>query len=523
MDARIAGTLGFLLQAFKQLIGSVGKALCLAFSALIAIASTHCIDADAAGFRTRNFIVEAPSAQLAESVGHAAEKYRSDLADYWLGGELPPWPSPCPVRVIAGPTLAAQGVTTYNRAPVRDFQMEVVGTPQRILDSVLPHEITHTVLATHFGRPLPRWADEGICTTVEHSVERNKHELKLREFLNTRRGIAMNKLFLLTEYPNDVLPMYAQGYSVCQFLIAQQDAKTFISFLEDYMRHPSWTKNVRKHYGYESLAELQTYWLAWVRQGSGPVNRFVKNTQPQSVALASGTANSAGNGQAVTQAGSQTPKQTNIPGVTGLVPADRRLASSALTPPQNRGPRDGRWNSTSGNRTSQTIDANQAVASTPTTTVAPIDGTNGTALASVSKDGWYKRKLKSEQSGSPMSANQATLAQSAIRPMAPPSVQTSGPYSVSQPQPTQRLGGRPSGYVFGRQSGTQPASRSLGSRAIGAQEIGGQLQGISQPGEPTTFRRKPRMSTDVLDGTPLNNSVLNINVLNWADGSPRFR
>ena len=192
----------------------------------------------AGNHRTQNFIVQAPSQQLAVAVGNAAEKFRNDLAMYWLGSQLPAWPQPCPIRVIAGPNLAAQGVTTYNPRPVSDFQMEVVGTPERILDSVLPHEVTHTVLATYFGRPLPRWADEGICTTVEHESERNKHEAKLREFLGTRRGIAMNQLFLMTEYPSDVLPMYAQGYSVCRFLIAQQGPRTFIQFLKSYMQRP---------------------------------------------------------------------------------------------------------------------------------------------------------------------------------------------------------------------------------------------------------------------------------------------
>lgn len=241
--------------------------------ATVLVAASTC---DAANFRTRNFLIQAPNAALAKAVGEAAEKYRDDLASYWTGDVLPPWPTPCPVRVIAGPNLAAQGVTTYNPAPVRDFQMEVIGTPERILDSVLPHEITHTVLATYFGRPLPRWADEGICTTVEHISERSKHEAKLREFLSSRRGIAMNQLFLLTEYPPDVLPMYAQGYSVCRFLIEQEGPQTLISFLKDYMRRPSWTANIQKHYGYESLGELQQYWLSWVESGSGPVAQFVK-------------------------------------------------------------------------------------------------------------------------------------------------------------------------------------------------------------------------------------------------------
>ncbi len=245
---------------------------------------------DGANFRTQNFLIQAPDPALAKAVGEAAEHYRSELATYWLGGPLAPWPTPCPIRVVAGPNLAAQGVTTYNRAPVRDFQMEVVGTPERILDSVLPHEVTHTILATHFGRPLPRWADEGICTTVEHDAERQKHEVKLREFLGSRRGIAMNKLFLLTEYPSDVLPMYAQGYSVCRFLIDQDSPQTFIAFLTDYMKHPSWTANIRKHYGYESLAELQEYWLAWVAAGSGPVTQFAKRDPkvlPASATIAS--------------------------------------------------------------------------------------------------------------------------------------------------------------------------------------------------------------------------------------------
>lgn len=232
--------------------------------------------ADAAAYRTRNFLIEAATPTLAQQVGEAAEGFRRDLAQHWLDGELPPWPRPCPIRVISGPHLAAQGETAYKQAPVRDFEMKVVGSERRILDSVLPHEVTHTILATYFGRPLPRWADEGICTTVEHDEEKAKHEKMLRKFLTSRRGIAMNELFLLKEYPQDILPMYAQGYSVCRFLIDQKGPRPFVQFLTDYMRRPSWTENVQKHYGYNSLAELQQNWLAWVSEGSGSVERFAK-------------------------------------------------------------------------------------------------------------------------------------------------------------------------------------------------------------------------------------------------------
>jgi hypothetical protein len=359
-----------------------------------------CCSVNAGDKRTQNFVVFAPTQQLAEAVGQAAEKYRRDLAIHWLGQQLPPWPAPCPIRVVAGPHLAAQGVTTYNPAPVRDFQMEVVGTPERILDSVLPHEVTHTVLATYFGRPLPRWADEGICTTVEHVSERSKHETKLREFLRSRRGIAMNQLFLMTEYPSDVLPMYAQGYSVCRFLIDQKGPQTFIQFLGDYMRHPSWTANIKKHYDYDSLRELQDFWLAWVSAGSGPVEKFAKN-QPPRVQPASATDSVAG--PAV---------QASAPG--GTVSASTDLALSA---PRGVG-RDG----------------------TRDSSVIPIG--KATALASTVSHGWYQRRRLEVQATADPSQNVTT-------PMVPPSVRNSGPYQSAHPQPEQRIsrGGMPIGPI----------------------------------------------------------------------------
>lgn len=347
----------------------------------------------AASFRTQNFIIKAPTQQLASAVGEAAETYRRDLAVHWLGKPLPNWPNPCPVIVIAGPNLAAQGVTTYNPRPVRDFQMEVVGTPERILDSVLPHEVTHTILATHFGRPIPRWADEGVCTTVEHTAERSKHEAKLREFLGSRRGIAMNQLFLLTEYPSDVLPMYAQGYSVCRFLIEQKGPRQFIQFLGDYMQHPSWTANIKKHYNYDSLAELQNYWLEWVKMGSGPVASFAKiDRNPASGTVAQASATAPINNFAVKGA----PMRLNAPAQaeTPIAPETRLARTNELR------------------------------------------GEIGT---------WYQRR---RQEGPAATEGPASASLTPpVTPIIPPSVRDSGRYRSAQPQPEQRISRDPNwGY-----------------------------------------------------------------------------
>ena len=230
---------------------------------------------------TQNFVVTAPDQQLASQAARLAEKYRRDLAIEWLGRELPPWKEKCPVQVEIGPH--AGGETSFafvdgRKSQPVGWQMRIFGPPNRILDSVLPHEVTHTIFATHFGQPLPRWADEGACTTVEHESERAKNHQLLMQFLTSRpsRGIPFNRMFTMKQYPGDILPLYAQGYSVAKYLIALKGRRAFISYIEDGLKreafrpgHPQiWDDVTRAHYGFENLSDLQVKWLTWVKAGS---------------------------------------------------------------------------------------------------------------------------------------------------------------------------------------------------------------------------------------------------------------
>ncbi len=223
-----------------------------------------------ASARTRNFIVSAPTPPLAQEIAQAAETFRHDLAIEWLGHPLPDWQKPCPVVAKVDPRLGAGGRTSFmfqQRVPF-GWDMEVQGSRERVLDSVLPHEITHTIFATHFGRPLPRWADEGACTTVEHHSERKKQELWLVRFLKTERGIPFNHMFAMTEYPGDILPLYSQGYSLARYLIAQGGKPKFVEFVGAGLDSGHWPSVVRQYYGYESLGQLQLSWVDWVIKGS---------------------------------------------------------------------------------------------------------------------------------------------------------------------------------------------------------------------------------------------------------------
>jgi len=245
-----------------------------------------------ASHRTPNFIVQTREPKLARSIGEAAEKYRRQLAIAWLGHTMPNWSQPCVMAVRVAPNLGAGGATTFmfDRGEVFGWRMTIQGSAERIFDSVLPHEITHMIFASHFRRPVPRWADEGAATSVEHSTERTRHRRMLLTFLKTGRGIALNRMFAMREYPGDVMPLYAQGFSLAEFLIQQGGRRKYVEYLADGMKDNQWSAATQRHYGIKDLGVLQATWLAWVRQGfpTIPPRDLKPGSRPAAQMLAGG-------------------------------------------------------------------------------------------------------------------------------------------------------------------------------------------------------------------------------------------
>ncbi len=239
----------------------------------VVFAVFHCPASFGAGYRTTNFTVDAPTPQLAKEIGDAAERWRAELAQEWLGKQLPNWSKPCPIKAKVASRLGAGGATSFvfDQGQVFGWRMTIQGSRERILDSVLPHEVTHTIFASHFRRPLPRWADEGACTTVEHRSEISKQENMLIEFLKTQRGIPFSHMFAMKEYPRDVLPLYSQGHSLSQYLIYQRGKREFMEFLAEGMQDENWPKAIQQRYGYPNLLALQNSWMDWIRQGRPPL------------------------------------------------------------------------------------------------------------------------------------------------------------------------------------------------------------------------------------------------------------
>ncbi|MFO0797367.1 MAG: sigma-70 family RNA polymerase sigma factor [Gemmataceae bacterium] len=239
---------------------------------------------------TANFVVSAPSAELAKSVAFAAEKHRREAARRWFGDVLPDGNKKVAVRVTitagesGGATSFTFGEADGKRPPgVKSATMELRGTLDQVLKAVLPHEVTHVVLATHFGLPLPRWADEGIAVLSEADVEQFNHEVRARELLNAGRAIRLGTLFRMTEYPRDHVVTFAQGHSVCRFLLDRGAAGTradeprfargdkepaLVAFLTLGMganTTESWAAAAKGVYGFESIDALEQAWIDSLR------------------------------------------------------------------------------------------------------------------------------------------------------------------------------------------------------------------------------------------------------------------
>jgi RNA polymerase sigma factor (sigma-70 family) len=220
-----------------------------------------------AKFRTKNFVVTAPTEEIAHQVGEAAEHNRKALALLWLGKELPPWPQPCPVRVtVTDKTTNSYSEFAFEDGKVSRGGMVLEGALDRIFADLLPHEMTHTLLAQQQGRPLPRWADEGAATLSESAASRADYEREMEKVLRSgRQTLPLRELLPSLDYPKELMTFYARSLSLTDFLVAAKGRRKFLAFVAEGQRD-GWNKAVNSIYGYKSVAALEQAWLAHARK-----------------------------------------------------------------------------------------------------------------------------------------------------------------------------------------------------------------------------------------------------------------
>jgi hypothetical protein len=216
--------------------------------------------------RTANFVVHAPTARTARAVAEAAERFRREQARLWLGKQLAGWARRCEVHIAAGAEAAGATTVVYYHGRVLRQRIDLQGPPDELARDVLAHEVTHTILAAHFGRPVPLWADEGAALLSEGPARRQRWEARLAEVLSRPgRAYPLRRLLRLDVQPADPTACYAQSYSLTRFLVEAKGRATFLAFVGDGLSG-DWDKAVRRHYGFAGVDGLER---TWRRQCSG--------------------------------------------------------------------------------------------------------------------------------------------------------------------------------------------------------------------------------------------------------------
>jgi hypothetical protein len=220
----------------------------------------------------------------AERVAEAAERARAAAFDKWFGSPQVDWSPRCEVYLYAtaedyqretGVPATSPGHSTIGREAGRVVRRRIDLRCDRpaMLTAVLPHEITHVVVAGQLGgRRVPRWADEGMAVLAEPTEQINGYLRHLPDCRRNGQLFRVDELLGLQDYPGRrlTLAFYAQSVSLVQLLAQQKGPRTFTRFLREGMED-GYEPALKKYFGWD-YASLERRWqqLTFPAAGKAP-------------------------------------------------------------------------------------------------------------------------------------------------------------------------------------------------------------------------------------------------------------
>ena len=231
---------------------------------------------------TASFVILHDDPALAEAVARAAESAREATTRRWTGSPPPrAWEPKCAIYLYPTAAIFAQmtgeppespGLSTMesNGAAITLRRINVRADAANLIAAVVPHEVTHVMLADLFtAKQIPRWADEGISVLSEPASEQEKRVADLDAALDGGKIFTVENLMASADYPEGKFwPLYyAQGVSLTRFLVEQGKPGQFIEFLQGSQRRGI-EPELKRVYGIEGYADLQSRWLDYARQSS---------------------------------------------------------------------------------------------------------------------------------------------------------------------------------------------------------------------------------------------------------------
>lgn len=226
-----------------------------------------------------NFLVRSPAnGPAAREVASLCEQARTEVHATWFGEPAKTtWRPTCEIVVHreSKSYLAAvgwAGVQTQGSSAVRFRRQEVLS--RRIdllldahgeLPDCVSHEVAHMVLADRFaGKPLPRWADEGIASWSDSPAKRARYREELYRAARQQRLLPLVQLLTTDRYPSgDMAVFYGQSVVLVDYLLERGSTADLIDFIET-VRQRGYDTALRQIYRIDGVGELERLYRGFV-------------------------------------------------------------------------------------------------------------------------------------------------------------------------------------------------------------------------------------------------------------------
>jgi hypothetical protein len=227
------------------------------------------------GGRTSSFQVWmiAPEADV-RRVAELCEQHRVAFQKKWTTAPRSDWNPRCEIVVYPtrtdflrklGPQAnGSSGATTIDmdRGNIRARHIDIRGDAGDWQREVLPHELTHVVLADEFPQQrIPPWTDEGIAMLAESGHRLAQRRLDLEHAVQRGSFIDVRQVFALQDGPQFTQrnAFYAESVSLAAFLIRRGGSKKLIEFVHSAQAE-GYERAAKRHYRFSSLDQLETQW-----------------------------------------------------------------------------------------------------------------------------------------------------------------------------------------------------------------------------------------------------------------------
>jgi len=128
---------------------------------------------------------------------------------------------------------------------------------------VLAHETTHLVINRFFEKRCPLWLNEGLAEYYRqfaYSAYKGVKKSKRAQFGRLANPLALDELLYTQIYPQDdsrVASFYATSQYFVAFLLLDHQPQAFMPFVDDLMSGADVKLALSKHYGLESMDDIQ--------------------------------------------------------------------------------------------------------------------------------------------------------------------------------------------------------------------------------------------------------------------------